>query len=329
MTTLSSEKARLQKVADLMLEIYEELSRMRYIQRAGIRRGPHNLTHLEAAYDELDLDSSIKYLYSILPYIDPLAAGKDSFSRIGEFTDFRDIEQAERSRDPFYGDPSDPNFEDENGPYIQPWVTPLTSLGNHGSVMLYDARRHVIWIIDQESWDTTDPALEGHPTKEPQSLNRNSFEHIPHRNAEAALRDILRSYRSLEWIPGSGENTGLEWDGSILSLREMYLENGWPDAFNGDAFEVAQARSFCVYILQEDTDHRLEGENLVHAEMACLRGKLEDARAEVDDWKTRTQNEEDPEELEELKKMLIVSEGTVAIYQRAVKAAEAGTGSQG
>ncbi|KAJ5115671.1 hypothetical protein N7456_000019 [Penicillium angulare] len=323
MTTLTSEKDRLHKVADLMLEIYEELAKMRYIQPAGIQHGPHNITHLESAYDELDLDPSVKYLYSILPYIDTIAAGQDSFTQIGEFADFRDIEQAEQGRDPFYGDPSEPNFEDEDGPYIKPWVTPLTSLGNHGSVLLYDTRRHVIWIIDQESWDTTDPALEGYPTKEPTSLNQNSFEHIPYRAAESVLRDILGWYRSLHWIPGGGEGTGLEWDIYTLPLEKLYRENGWPHSFDGDSFEVAQMRSYCVHRIMDDEDENVEGEDLALLELKCLQRELGYARNEVDYLKTQIQTEDALEDLEVLKKRLSVSEQRVSVYQRAVGAAEA------
>ncbi|KAJ5288867.1 hypothetical protein N7478_001897 [Penicillium angulare] len=322
MTTLTSEKDRLHKVADLMLEIYQELARMRYIQPAGIQLGPHNNTHLEPAYDELDLDPSVKYLYSILPYIDTLSAGQDSFTQIGEFADFRDIEQAEQGRDPFYGDPSEPNFEDEEGPYMKPWVTPLTSLGNHGNVLLYDTRRHVMWIIDQESWDTTDPALEGYPTKESNSLNRNSFEHIPHRPAELVLHDILQWYRSLYWIPGGGEGTGLEWDMYTIPLEELYRENGWPSSFDGDSFEVAQVRSYCVHRVMDDEDENVEAEDLALLELKCLQRELGYARNEVDGLKEQIQTEEELEYLEALNKRLTLSEQRVAVYQRAVSAAE-------
>ncbi|KAJ5710311.1 hypothetical protein N7488_004467 [Penicillium malachiteum] len=328
MATLTSQQHRQQKVADLMLEIYEELARMRYIHPAGIQLGPHNLTHMDQAYDELDLDASVKYLYSILPYIDPLAAGKDSFSQIGDFADFRDIEQAEQGRDPFYGSPSEPNFEDEDGPYIKPWVTPLTSLGNHGSAMLYDTRRHVIWIIDQESWDTTDPALEDYPTKEPESLNRNSYEHIMHRPADSVLRDILGWYRSLDWIPGGGENTGGEWDSYTLPLKDIYQQNGWPDSFNGDAFEVAQARAFCAQMMMDDVDRESETEDPAQMELKCLREALDSAYREVDYLKSEIQTETDLKDLEALKKMIPVCEKKVIIYENAVRAAVANAGHQ-
>ncbi|KAJ6032749.1 hypothetical protein N7540_003481 [Penicillium herquei] len=329
MATLTSQQHRQQRVADLMLEIYEELVRMRYIHRAGIQLGPHNLTHLDQAYDELDLDASVKYLYSILPYIDTLSAGKDSFAQIGEFADFRDIEQAEQGRDPFYGSPSEPNFEDEDGPYMKPWVTPLTGLGNHGSVVLYDTRRHVIWIIDQEGWETTDPALEGYPTKEPESLNRNSFEHIMHRPAESVLQDILQSYRSLDWIPGGGENTGPEWDSYTLPLKEIYQQSGWPHSFDADVFEVAQARSYCVHKMMDDVDEEFEGEDPKKMELKCLREELESAYKEVDYWKSEMQTEGkwEPKDLEVFKKMLPVYEKKVAVYENAVRVA-ANTGHQ-
>ncbi|KAJ5720195.1 hypothetical protein N7493_007073 [Penicillium malachiteum] len=226
MVSLTSQQSRLQRVADLMLDIYQELVRMRYLHPAGIQLGPHNMTHLDEAYDELELDASVKYLYSILPYVDTFGSGQQSFSQLGEFADFRDIDQAEQGRNPFYGSLSDPNFEDEEGPYMKPWVTPLTNLGNHGSVMLYDTRRHVIWIIDQEGWETTDPALEDHPRKESESLNMNSFEHIMHRPAESVLRDIVQYYRSLEWIPGGGRKHRIGM-GFLHSSLERHISPKW------------------------------------------------------------------------------------------------------
>ncbi|GIJ90925.1 hypothetical protein Asppvi_009890 [Aspergillus pseudoviridinutans] len=248
------QKARLHEVADLMLEIYQALAQMRYLDPAGIEQGPHNIDHLRPLYEKLKIDPAIIYLYSILPYVNTHVAGNRDFFHGGTFTDFRCEEDVLQGRDPFYGCPVGDDYDDENGPYIRPWVTPLSRLGNHQSVIIYDARRHRIWIIDQEWWNTTDPALADGPVtysddsdkeeKEPkkESKNGNNIEPIASRRAGDVLRDIIRWYRSLDELPG-GEHCSGEWRGYDIPLKELYREYGWPDNFDGDGFQIAQARA--------------------------------------------------------------------------------------
>ncbi|PWY94635.1 hypothetical protein BO94DRAFT_531577 [Aspergillus sclerotioniger CBS 115572] len=241
-----TQKAQLQEVADLMLEIYQTLARMRYLDPRGIQIGPHNITELRPLYEQHGLDPSIIYLYSILPYVDTAAAGNEDFYNGGEFTDFRTEDDVEQGRDPFYAGPTDEDFDDEDGPYIRPWVTPLSRLGNHQSVIVYDARKHRIWIIDQEGWCSTDPALEDVEEETPKSKNRSNFDHIPSRPAGDVLRDIIRWYRELKELPGGGEHSGGEWDHEDLDLKGLYRKHGWPDNFDGDAFQVDKARAYCA-----------------------------------------------------------------------------------
>ncbi|QMW44378.1 hypothetical protein G4B11_007798 [Aspergillus flavus] len=254
-----TQKANLHEVADLMLEIYQTLANMRFLNPAGIIKGPHNIDNVRELYEKLGLDPSITYLYKILPYIDIFVAGQTDFFQGGIFADFRLPEDIEQGRDPFYIGPGDDDYEDEDGPYMRPWMTALSLVGNHQSVILYDARRHRIWIIDQESWDTTDPAIRGNADRAvdedyesgERSANENSFEHVPSRPAGDVLRDIIRWYRSLDILPGGGENSGREWDGDELPLRELYIKHGWPDDFDGDAF---QAERLSYAMSMEDTE---------------------------------------------------------------------------
>ena len=189
------------------------------------------------------------------------------------FTDFRDPDQVEQGRDPFYVSPLDPDFEDENGPNMRPWYTPLTQLGNHGSVIVYDARRHLIWIIDQEGWSTTDLALQDAEAKEVKTLNQNSFEHIPSRPAAEVLKDIVQWYRNLDILPGGGENSWEEWDHNKTPLRDLYTANGWPDSFDADAFEISQVRAFSRYLAQDFADRPI-------AEVKRLKNAIE----RYEDW---------------------------------------------
>ncbi|EOO00455.1 hypothetical protein UCRPA7_4048 [Phaeoacremonium minimum UCRPA7] len=241
----ASQKARLQRVADLMLDIYKTLAEMRYLDEDGIQIGPHDIEQLLPAYKEHGLDGSIVYLYSILPYVDTDLAGNYDFLQGGSFADFRNPEDVEQGRDPFYGSPEGDDFDDENGPYIRPWVTPLSLLGNHQSVIIYDAKQHRVWIIDQEGWESTDLALSDARSGIPLSRNRNAFEHIPSRPAEDVLRDINAWYHTLQVLPG-GEHSGGEWNDWDMDLKGLYRRNGWPDDFDGDAFQIGQAREYCA-----------------------------------------------------------------------------------
>ncbi|OJK04323.1 hypothetical protein ASPACDRAFT_73967 [Aspergillus aculeatus ATCC 16872] len=288
------QKAQLHEVAYLMSEIYQTLVEMRYLDPAGVHTGPHNLTVLEPEFEELQIDPAVQYLYSILPYVDTEAAGNRGFLHGGEFTDFRDVDQVEQGRDPFYGSPSDPYFEDEDGPYMRPWVTPLTQLGNHGSVIVYDARRHFIWIIDQEGWSTTDLALQEVEEREPMSANRNSFEHIPHRPAGDVLRDIVRWYHALDEVPNGGDGWD-EWSAlEEAQVRGLYQKNGWPDAFDGEAFEVDLVRAIAAFVVESFATEPLDG--LRHYKdsiddgyrfLAEAEEKLRLARTQEEEWDAR------------------------------------------
>ncbi|PYI00084.1 hypothetical protein BO71DRAFT_424499 [Aspergillus ellipticus CBS 707.79] len=253
-----AQKAQLHEVADLMLEIYETLAKLRYLDPQGIKVGPHDISDLRTMYEANGLDPAVIHLYSILPYVDPNAAGNTDFFHGGIFADFRKEEEVEQGRDPFYGGPTEEDFDDEDGPYMRPWVTPLSHLGNHQSVIVYDARKHRIWIIDQEGWSTTDPALEDVPEGEPESINRNYFEHIPSRPAGEFLRDMVRWYRELKELPGGGDQSESCWDHHDMNLKSLYEKNGWPDDFDGDAFLVDQARAACALRAKWDAENPLE-----------------------------------------------------------------------
>ena len=139
-------KAQLDEVATLMLEIYRTLVRTRYLDDAWIQEGPHDIEALIPVYRSYGLDDSIIYLYSVLPYIDTGGAAYLDFFQGGRFADFRLEKDVELGRDPFLGDGTSPPS----------YMTPLSLLGNHQSVIFYNARRHWIAICDDESLRSTD-----------------------------------------------------------------------------------------------------------------------------------------------------------------------------
>ncbi|BDD60267.1 hypothetical protein MPDQ_006184 [Monascus purpureus] len=289
-----TQKARLHEVADLMLEIYQTLAKMQYLDPAGIQPGPHDITTIIDVYRDYNLDPSVMYLYRILPYINTKLAGNSDFFHGGEFADFRNADDVERGRDPFFASPEEEDFEDEDGPYMRPWVTPLSNLGNHQSIIIYDARKHRIWIIDQEGWLSTDPALKGAPEGKQTSKNRNSFEHIPSRPAGDVLRDIVRWYRELEELPGGGENSGLEWNDPDLDLKTLYHKHGWPDNFDGDGFLVDKARAYSARQAKYNAEEPLrvvkrlqDWSKYAHEEARTLRLSLATAENLDKEWQLR------------------------------------------
>jgi hypothetical protein len=139
-----SDKSRLDEVARLMLEIYQILAQMRYLDPSWIQPGPHDLSpSILSLYTTLKLDPRIIYLYSVLPYTDPANPhGSDlDFFQGSSFADFRTEDDVIRARDPMYSE------EESEKP--RPWMTTLCNMVNHQSVLIYDAERHVVGIYDQ------------------------------------------------------------------------------------------------------------------------------------------------------------------------------------
>lgn len=153
----AAQKAPLQEVALLMHEIYLVLARMRYLDYSCIHPGPHDLSQLVPTISSFDLDPRILYLYSILPYVTAPDGRRDFFQGSG-FADFRILSDVQQGRNPFFGD-------DEK---IRPWMTPLCNIGNHDSLIFYNARTHRIAIIDSESGQTRDHVLS--EVKEPRRM---------------------------------------------------------------------------------------------------------------------------------------------------------------
>jgi hypothetical protein len=132
-------------VADLLHRVYQTLAQMGHLDPAGIETGPHTID--VDFCQRHHIAASVIYLYQILPYVNVSEAGQSAFAFGGQFTDFRDNDQVWLGRDPYYSDwqecgPScfsDDPWE-QNLPYISPWTTPLSALGSHGAVIIYDSK---------------------------------------------------------------------------------------------------------------------------------------------------------------------------------------------
>jgi len=137
----AEQKARLHEVADLLLEIYRTLVRMRFLSPDCIETGPHEIDQQLAQKKELD--PSIYYLHQILPYINVDKTDSPDFIQGGSFVDFRDADCVEQSRDPMRNgwelSGGKGKWVDDEGEYMRPWTTTLSVLGNHQTVIFYDA----------------------------------------------------------------------------------------------------------------------------------------------------------------------------------------------
>ncbi|KAL3455518.1 hypothetical protein BJX64DRAFT_297510 [Aspergillus heterothallicus] len=297
-TLTQSQKTHLDEIATALSTIYTTLAEMRYLDHDSIAQPPHNLSSLLPLYtDQYALDPALIYLYTTLPYINPPAVTTRDFLHGASFLDLRDPDQLAQSRDPFYANPDSPgDFAAENGAYMRPWVTPLSALGNHGSVILYDARLRRIWIIDQESWETTDRGIaeEERLTAADDkvleaSTNRNSYARIASRPALEVLRDINAWYRDLVVLPGGGENS-LGWgEDEEVDLRALYRRNGWPDAFDGEGFEVDLARGRAWVQGRDRADEPLREVEAVERRRGWLRENMARFRAAIEAPKSADQ----------------------------------------
>jgi hypothetical protein len=269
-----SAKTKLHQVSAGMLEIYRTLVRMRYLDASWIHEGPHNVDALLPMYQSYKLDPAVIYLYSILPYVDTGGAASVDFFQGGEFADFRLKEHVERGRDPFY--------TESDSESMRPWMTPLSLLGNHQTVIIYDTKRHRIGMFDQESGrstdrnpmggdvedkDETEEEVEEADSNEEENEgddadddddddddewedeeddedeeNENIYDEMVSRPAVAVLRDIVKWYNELLETPGGGEQSASEWEPKMLV--PLYRKNGWPsDSFDGDNFLVDMVRA--------------------------------------------------------------------------------------
>jgi hypothetical protein len=242
------QKARLHEVADLLLEIYQTLARMRRIEAAWIQPGPHDLTAHLPLYASLGLDPRVIYLYSIMPCLDPLAAITSS-ARFFESCGFFDPRNEEHVRDAREFHHHCAVSEDDPGCELRPWTTALSQRGQHAAIVMYEARRHVVFFVDNWSYENNDRNLwngdewsvseEG---DEEEAEQERYFDYLKARAAGAVLRDILGWYRELVDVPGCSAHDE-EWCEHDDGLRAVYRKHGWPGGnFDGDAFVVDRAR---------------------------------------------------------------------------------------
>jgi hypothetical protein len=244
--TLSPE---MREVSSLLGDLYELLVDMTYFNRspAPIDYPPHdpsrNINTTLAT--QLGIHPLAIQLLETLPYLSEHnsetnwmhGAGDMELLLYGAFADFRDDQILAESRDPLYAgvDPLDKSvgWAEEYGQYMHPWYLPLNRLGNHGVVLILNLKNNHLWVIDQIS-GCADPALRDIHDKS--TRNKNSLEQYPSRPARDVLRDFIKMFKTLDWMPGGLVDGTHEYE----HYRRLYLENGWPDQFDATAFNSSR-----------------------------------------------------------------------------------------
>jgi hypothetical protein len=242
--TLSPE---MREVSSLLGDLYELLVDMTYLDRLSkpIDYPPHNPPRNinTTLATQLGIHHLAVQLLETFPYFSGYktswahGAGDLEFLLYGAFADFRDDGFLEESRDPLYAgvDPLDKSvgWDDEYGQYMYPWHIALNRLGNHGVVLILNLKNNHLWVIDQES-GCADPALRDVEIKP--TWNKNSLEQYPSRPARDVLKDFMKLFRNLDWIPGGLVYGTHEYE----HYKRLYLENGWPDQFDATAFNSSR-----------------------------------------------------------------------------------------
>ncbi|KAK8051044.1 centromere kinetochore component CENP-T domain-containing protein [Apiospora rasikravindrae] len=155
----SKQKAKLHRVAELLLVIYRTLVEMRYLGPEDVQAGSHDVSELMPLYESLGLAPAVIYLYSSLPYANPQDFEKPFFQG-GDFADFRNKGDVQRGRDPLCNSPVGDNYKADNGPYMRLWYTPLSHCGWRQSIIIYDTRTDEICIVHRGGDWCADPNID-------------------------------------------------------------------------------------------------------------------------------------------------------------------------
>lgn len=70
------------------------------------------------------------------------------------FIDFRNEEDVREARDFVFRD-NDPQAA------MRPWTTALSGIGLYGRMVIFDARRHVVFFVDNDSYENSNWVLGG------------------------------------------------------------------------------------------------------------------------------------------------------------------------
>jgi hypothetical protein len=139
-----------EEVVGIMTEFYELLAEMGYYDSDIIEGAPHQHGINRTLAQELKYSTEAIEMMDLLPYLNIMEKGEGTwaadlnvFLLYGEFADLRDDEMLVQCRDPMftaaYDEEGRPIIGDGYG-YMSPDHICLMLVGNHGSIMVLDAK---------------------------------------------------------------------------------------------------------------------------------------------------------------------------------------------
>jgi hypothetical protein len=89
-----------------------------------------------------------------------------------------------------------------------------------------------------------DPVFSDRRDGIPSSVNQNSIDNLPSRPAKEMLEDFMNRHQTLEWIPFylNAYRIFREGEPHQAELKQLFEYYGWPDNFDGPAFDVGADR---------------------------------------------------------------------------------------
>jgi uncharacterized protein (UPF0297 family) len=243
----SYDEAKLQKVADLMTDIYTVLANSTFIPHNAITLGPHTINKTALPCKP---HAAVLRLIKLLPYVDVSLVETDDWFDGGSFMDYRNPEHLAELCDPLRGQSF--GWTD----YMSPDDVALTNWGTGGwnndrtFVMIYNTARNSIRAYDGEEW------LERRRAKDLFSSEMNEwwFEEADEYGtwdrtdgAPLVLRAIVSNFRSLLWTPWAMSNKedgfGVPFGVPTDHIKELLRQNGWPNTFNSTQFRADFTRA--------------------------------------------------------------------------------------
>lgn len=252
-TNPSYDEIRLQRIADLMTDIYGTLSNSTYIPFNAVHPGLH---HIDTTALPCKPSASVLRLMALLPYVDSALVDQSDWIYGGAFMDYRNPEHLAELCDPLRG--RGIGWTD----YMAPSDIALTNWGTGGWnndrtwVMIYNTERDSIRIFDAEDWLHRSLAQDEFGQEMSASWFEDHGEFMwdrPH-GAAPMLRAIANNYRSLKWIPWETSNRGAPDYGIEFNkndafdleddfVRDYMKHNHWPDRFHPWKFRAAVIRA--------------------------------------------------------------------------------------
>jgi hypothetical protein len=138
-----------------MLEIYQTLVRMQYLDPEYIIQGPHNVSATISTHPAEINDLFFACIRSILPCVNTGGVMDVDIYDGGEFARFDNSLDVNDSWNPFYAQDKDE--------MMKPWVSHAAIHdGNHETPIMYSFKNHSICIFSQSGVGSVDPGLGNH-----------------------------------------------------------------------------------------------------------------------------------------------------------------------